>query len=409
MSASLKANGFQDVSLIDLRELSSWREYSERLQSLKPDFIGVTSNSIDRQFVFEAVNIAKQVLPTAKVVVGGPDVVVAKSLYMDNNNIDHVVYGEGEISFLKLVKGEVAPKLVIGEKPDLDTLPFPDYDLFNLKNELALHMIPGMASPSMSITNSRGCPFKCTFCQPTESKLYGKVRVRGAERTVQEIKLLQSKYGIKSISFVDDCLLSYPKWVEDFSNCLIKNGVQLEWMILGRTNSVGLNERTLSLASKAGLYCVMFGVESGSDRVLEFLNKRTKVEDAYKANEICKRFGIKFWMNMIVGLPTETEEEMWMTKKLIEDLQPFHVAPNIYAPVPGTYLYDYCVSNDLVLPSSKFRRDLDAENIKGVNYTVARQVVDYALQFSGNRFYPARAHHSLVGKAKRLVRRFLHD
>jgi len=386
LSASLKAKGVEDVSLLDLRRIGSVEEFETKLKRADPDYLCLTCNSIERDTISTVLSSSREVCPKCRTIVGGPDTVVALDLYREDPRVDYIVVGEGDLTLPELVLNSPDEKVHIGQRADLNSLPMPDYELFDLSKELQLEMIPGMKIPSLGIMVSRGCPFNCTFCQPTEELLFGRPRLMTVEKAVSEVKVLLKRHHLRSITFLDDCLLSYPTWIEAFSNALLREQIDLQWALQGRTNSTGLNGKTLALAKEAGLYCIMFGAESGSDRVLTFINKGTKVDDSYTAKKLCDRHNIKFWMNIVLGFPTETEAEMLETKMLIETLEPFHVSPNIYAPVPGTYLHTYCKELGLLEEEGSLRRDLYAESVRGINYDLARAIYRFALKYSGKRF-----------------------
>ena len=133
----------------------------------------------------------------------------------------------------------------------------------------------------------------------------------------------------------------------------------------------------------AGLRGYFIGFESGSDRVLRFLRKGTTREINLKAAEVCKKYGIKVWANYMLGLPTETREEVIETISMLKEIDPDYYSPAFYTPHPGSDLYDYCMENDLSLITShdQYRRNPTEVKIKGQDY----EFLKWALKESQRR------------------------
>jgi radical SAM superfamily enzyme YgiQ (UPF0313 family) len=133
----------------------------------------------------------------------------------------------------------------------------------------------------------------------------------------------------------------------------------------------------VALMKEAGLSLLFIGFESGNQRVLNFLRKGTKVEDNYRAAEICRKYGIKIWANYMMGIPTETKEEVMDTVRMIQAIKPDHYSPAFFTPHPGSDLFSYCEEHGLSLIQShdSYRRNPTEGKIKGIDYEFLRKVL----------------------------------
>jgi len=188
---------------------------------------------------------------------------------------------------------------------------------------------------------SRGCPYKCAFCQPTLERIFGKkVRQRSVNNVLEEIEDIINQYKIKHISIHDEILTLNKKWVLDFCKEMEARKFDIQWSAQTRVDT--LDEEIAEAMSSAGCICLFFGFESGSQRILNLLRKGIKLEQSIRAAKICKKYGMIMWANFILGIPTETDEELKQTYLLSKRIKPEIPAPNIFTPIPGTELYRYC-------------------------------------------------------------------
>ncbi|MGB0638381.1 MAG: B12-binding domain-containing radical SAM protein [Myxococcota bacterium] len=224
---------------------------------------------------------------------------------------------------------------------DLDTLPFPardlyDYDAFRAHGGWEFGML-----------SSRGCPFKCTFCQPTLNMIFGHMRKRGPENVAAEMAELAEHYNPPILYFKDDTLSANGmKWFDRFRAALAERDVKLQWKCNTRVDKVG--PRILDAMQEAGCVEVVFGVESGSQRILDFYKKGIEVEDTIRAFDLCRERGIRAGANVILGAPMETSEEMEQTYQLMERIQPDHFWVFFATALPGKDLTKYVVEHNLL-------------------------------------------------------------
>lgn len=385
LSACLKEEGYR-VRLIDLRQLSGWSEFEKVVQKENAEIVGISMMSVDFNPGMKAAEIIKRNNPKTKVVVGGPHPTLATNEFLKSKVIDHVVVGEGEISFPDLVKkirmGIKTLKVVYGVKPDLDKIPFADREIFGA---FEVPIVPELPVPFVSIIAGRGCLYNCSFCKPAEDRLFGKpVRRRSVKNVIEELKILREKYRFRSLMIHDDCLTEDRDWVSKFCEEYKKEGFKQPFVCQSRADIICRNEDMVKLMSEAGLYMYLIGFESGNQRVLNFIRKGTTVGQNLKATEICRRYGIRVWANYMLGLPTETKEEVVDTVKMIQKIKPDYFSPAFYTPHPGSDLYDYCQREKLSLIKNhdQYRRDPGGEKIKGQDYQFLRKALAESLKIS---------------------------
>lgn len=240
---------------------------------------------------------------------------------------DSIVVGPGELAILDLVAD--MPKL----KPcyshsigDLDSLPAPAYDLVELKSyDRKIEY-----KRSLTILTSRGCPFSCAFC--TISNLYKTVKYRSPEAVVAEIKAIIDTYGIRSFNFQDDTFLINKPRTHRLLTLLEPLGISFKCH--GR---VGLDtmEDYVRL-QKAGCKQICWGIESGSQFILDQMNKNATVTQSKEAIAWAKKLGMSDRIFLVVGFPGECEKTLDDTKRFIEEVDPSQYFVSTFQPYPGT-------------------------------------------------------------------------
>lgn len=383
LSAAAKADGFE-VDLIDLRALSSWDHFRKVLAERNPDVVGVTMMSVDYNPARQTVAIAKEFNPEIITVIGGPHVTIALEDSLRIPHVDYLVTGEGEVTFPKLLRliegGDPPPNRVLrGETPDLDAIPFADRDLFLDEwrkwgydlDSPEVPFVPELPPPFVTVIAGRGCLYNCAFCKPGEDYLFGKrTRRRSVPNVIAELEMLQEQHHFASLMFHDDCLTEDREWVIEFTEKYRMRGFTQPFFCQTRADILVKHEDMVARMAEAGLRGYFIGFESGNDRVLKFIRKGTSAEQNRQAARVCRKYGISIWANYMMGLPTETKEEVMDTVRLMKEIDPDYYSPAFFTPHPGTDLYDYVVERGLsrITDYDSYRRNPTEPKIKGQDY-----------------------------------------
>jgi len=371
ISAILKGEG-HELSYIDCRKLKDWGEFSSTIAAIDFELVLISVATVDFDASRKIASVIKKKSPDLKIMVGGPHPTLMTDQTMLVKEFDYVFTHEAEVTLPRLLREYPhLPRLTRGEMPmDLDALPYVD-------RQLAPHgetpWFSGLEKPYFSLTASRGCLYKCTFCQPAERAVFGdKVRKRSVDNILDEVEYLSREFGMQSFMIHDDCFTQYYSWVEEF--CAKKNqrGLMQPFVCQSRADIICSRPDIMQKLVDAGLRWVLIGFESGSDRVLDLMKKGTTVEENLAAGRICKKLGIKILANYMFGLPTETKDEMKQTVRMMREISPDIYSPAVFTPAPGSDLYEYCLEHNLILINSSegYRRNADSgAKIRGVDYS----------------------------------------
>lgn len=411
ISAVLKKHNHR-VSLVDLRTLASWDAFASVVSRSPADIFGIAMMSVDFNIVNKCANIIKEVNKRNIVVVGGPHPSISPEAVMENDNIDYVFCGEGELGFLDLINdlssGKPSNRLIYGRRPDLETLPFVDRELFPTLED---PFVGFLKAPFITIIAGRGCIYNCSYCQPAERNIFGdKVRRRSVSNVIAELKELHRRFSFNSFMFHDDCLTEDRVWVEQFCLEYMKSGLGKDFVCQSRPDLICKNEKMFKLLKVAGLKLAIVGFESGSQRVLSFLKKGTTVAQNYSAARICHKLKVKIWANYMLGLPGETKEEQRQTVDMIKKIKPYHCSPAYYTPHPGSRLYDYCQEHNLSLieKPEDYRRSTYAPKIKGIDYDYLKELLYESISYGedAQKTEPERSRFKMLFAQMRNICRF---
>lgn len=334
----------------------------------EPDVIGITCMTPMYEDTIEIAKFAKLHFHKAIVVVGGAHATIMPETFYSPfdyekqlSPIDFVVIGEGEKTMEHILsEGDVSKIDGIAlwdyhnhvlhyncpqEPLDVGLIPFPARDLVCRSY---------FEKGSTAIMASRGCPFNCSFCQPTLRKIFGsKVRRRYALNVLEEMFHCHKKFDIHHFEFFDDTFTSDKTWVQEFAGLKKNtfNGVKMSFEILTRVDMVDYD--SLKTLKEAGLNRISFGVESGSQEILNTLCKGITIEQTKEAFEICHKLKIRTHALFMIGSPHETRETIAASKKLLKEIKPDTMFVSITTPLPETYLYDQCIKDNTMLCSWK--------------------------------------------------------
>jgi len=350
------------VSIIDaFAEALDISSLEDRIKKSAPDLIGITGMTPVIDNAFRTLRICRKY--AKYIVIGGPHVSVAgRNIFKQCPDTDFAIQGEGEIAFPWLVDTidgnkdiTIVPGLITRdfENPpaqfitDLDSLPFPARQL--LPNERYRYILSRGNVTTMF--TSRGCPYHCVFC---DKAVFGsKWRGRSASNVIDEIEQVVKGFKIKSIVFYDDLFTLKKERVKEICQGILDRGLDIEWKCEGRVNLV--DEEVLGLMKKSGCSMIAYGVESGNQKGLDYLNKGTNIEQIRRAFELTRKAGIKPMAYFILGIPVETYEDEFKTIEFAKEIRPAYAQFSVLSPTPGTRLYSDAVEMG-------WYREVDAQN-----------------------------------------------
>ena len=374
VGASAKAAGY-DVNLIDLRTLTGWEEFEAKIKADPADVYGISISQADCKPGDEVIKKIKATVLNANIIVGGLHPTVFPFEYAHKGVT--IVVGEGEVTFvdmLKLVESKsILPAVIRGVKPILDSIPWVDRNLFDYERELECLFSNDQPGPTVTMLAGRGCPMKCTHCQPAENMVFGSpYRLRSPQNVIDELLYLYDKHHFKNVLFWDDTFAINKKWIMEFCDLYESQKFGATISACNRADIICNNEPMIKRMAEVGVNWFVVGMETGSQRLLDFIKKGTTVEQNKEAVRISRKYGIKTYATIMYGLPTETREDSLATCKMIEEANPEYTQVFWFLPIPGTEIYKYCVENDLILPGvldrTIARTATFIPNLKNIDY-----------------------------------------
>jgi anaerobic magnesium-protoporphyrin IX monomethyl ester cyclase len=361
-AAVVREQGHQ-VSLFDTLFAYGPEEVILPLQQLSPDFFVIYDDGFNyltkmcltnmREAAFEMMKFAKQ--KGCTVIVSSSDATDHFEQYLEEG-ADFVILGEAEQTLAELISAitkqqtsfMTIPGLAFRQQDaviktikravmkELDELPFPAWDLVDLEpyRKMWLHH-RGYFSLNMATT--RGCPFKCNWCA---KPIYGnRYNTRSPENVVAELKMLKYKYQFDHIWFCDDIFGLKPGWMHEFADLVEKEQLQFSFKIQARADLL-LQEDHIKDLARAGCSNIWMGAESGSQKILDAMDKGTTIEQIYKATKLLKKNNIHPSFFIQFGYPGETKDDIEKTIRMINELLPYEIGISVSYPLPGTVFHE---------------------------------------------------------------------
>lgn len=299
----------------------------------------------------------KEAFSEVPVVMGGAFASISPDTVLGETGADWVIAGEAEEAMVELaaaIEGSAETSSIknlvfidhggtVQTNPrravtkDLDSIALPARDLV----EYDVYMKNGMHEYSMVTT--RGCPFHCTYCKPATDIIFGGgIRFRGVEEVAREVIELARLRGSSRIPlfFQDDTITMHPtRWFLRMGELLDQAGVKLVWHCNSRVDTV--TEDKIAAMAAVGCHCISFGVESGSQRILDWYKKGTTLKQAEDAFGWCHQYGIEATANLMIGFPLETNEDLEATYGLLKRIKPDDICVYFSTAIPGQHMYEW--------------------------------------------------------------------
>jgi anaerobic magnesium-protoporphyrin IX monomethyl ester cyclase len=351
ISAFLEKNGIAiDVFDTTFSSVPSLESY---LASHRPRVVGMYVNLMTKLNILKIISFIRQNIPGTSIVLGGPEVRYSAENFL-RHGADVIVIGEGEETML-----EITQCLLAGKRPskqikgiaflendtfyesaereklrDLDMLPVPSRHKIDLNVYLdSWKRVHGTST--VSISTMRGCPYTCKWCSRA---VYGlSYRRRSPDKVVQEIKCLVETYSPDSFWFVDDVFTISHKWLNAFRDELTTTGISIRYECITRADR--MNEEVILALKETGCFRVWIGAESGSQKVIDLMDRRVDVTYVRDMIRLARKHGIEAGTFIMLGYPGETEQDIEETITHLKESDPDHFTITVAYPIKGTELF----------------------------------------------------------------------
>jgi len=326
-----------------------WQEIKDTLLMFKPDIVGISVMTCKYGSASKVSILCKEFNPIMKVIWGGAHPTIQANAVLENDFVDFVIRGEGELAMVELccalVKGDNTFNKIknLSYKKDGDIVHMPLRDLISNIDELLppakdLSLYPNIYSSSNmgEIITLRGCPFECAFCGA--QNIWGrKVRFMSLGKIIKEITDICKNYNTKEFWFWDDTFTLNRRRTLELCQKLIDERLNISWGCTTRVDMV--DDDLLKRMKMAGCNLIEFGIETGSERMLKLIKKNISLEQIMEAVKLVRKHKIDLKTFFMIGFPEETKEDIEQTKHLIKKLNARGVVLSVFTPYPGTELY----------------------------------------------------------------------
>lgn len=361
-AAVMRQAGY-NISLFDTALIESPEKLSSVIEKEKPDYLVIYDDGFNyltkmcltnmREAAFRMAEFAKG--KGLKVVASSSDAADHYEKYLDHG-VDFVIIGEGEITLKELLKaldedvidyngidglsfkkdGEIIRTSTRQIVKELDSFPMPAWDLVDVDSYKTIWM-ENHGYFSLNIATTRGCPFKCNWCA---KPIYGnRYNSRSPQKVADEIEFLINKYGVHHFWMCDDIFGLKPGWVQEFRNVVNSKGLKFKYKIQSRVDLL-LQEDTIAALAESGAETVWVGAESGSQKILDAMDKGTTVEQIYKATSLLKKNKIRPAFFLQFGYLGEEKIDIEKTINMVLELMPEEIGISVSYPLPGTKFYE---------------------------------------------------------------------
>ncbi len=431
--AALNKQGIE-VCFVDMHvDKLSLKDLAKKIKVLHPQVIGLSCVTDSYYSAIDCARVSKEILPESLVVAGGPHVSMAVEDTLSHvPQIDVIVRGEGEETFLELIQRHekkesfdsiqgisyrVDDEIINNPSrswiEDLDSIPFPAREITpKFKNRIYSQYTYNERYPGSKDVNlatvifitSRGCPYNCIFC--SSCKFWGKkYRVRSPENVIKELEFISHEYGVKKIEFSDDDFAINKKRAKQICQLMIDRKIDIKWNTHIRVDNV--NKELLSLMKEAGCYYVSYGVESGSQKILDkVIEKRITLDQVRDVTRWCRELGIKRHANFMISFPEETIEDAQKTMDFMKELGG-KINLGVSFILPGTRLEKVAKEKKLLPKDFSWSKKYDYKYsfpsmVQAAPYFVEILPWKYIQNFVFN--WASQQHYSFFGHIKRALK-----
>lgn len=334
---------------------STMQDLEKYLIDYKPDVLAIYVNLMTKINVLKIIGFTKSKLSECQVILGGPEIRYNAKEFLEFG-ADFLVIGEGEETTFELIKtladkkydhlsnifgiafkdknGEINFTPERNKLKDIDSLPFPD----RYKIDLNLYLKSwkkAHGENAISISTMRGCPYTCKWCSRA---VYGlSYRRRSPQNVCDEIELIQKEYNPDSLWFVDDVFTISHNWLNEFNNILKQRDLKIKYECITRADR--MNEDVIKNLKESGCFRVWIGAESGSQKVIDLMDRRVDVNQVREMIKLTQNYGIQAGTFIMLGYPGETENDIEETIKHLKEADPQMFTITIAYPIRGTELF----------------------------------------------------------------------
>jgi anaerobic magnesium-protoporphyrin IX monomethyl ester cyclase len=342
---------------------ANFDDIKKTIKNFDPDVVAITSPTPAIRYVYKIVEMAKQVKKDAYIVLGGihPTVMMHRTM-QECELIDFIVVGEGEETFYQLIKslndkkmahhqinglcfridGKIISTPHRGLIPDLNTIPFPARDLYDLELYRSAPTKKVSDENATPILTSRGCTYNCIHC-PSRTIWGRSIRYRSPDNVIQEIEQCVNEFGLREFNFFDDTFTINKKRVIEICEKILQRKMDIVWICFARANAI--DDQLVNIMKKAGCRKISFGLESGDQHILDLMRKKINLADSRKAVQTVIKAGIPVHGSFMIGNVGETEKSIKESIKFAKSLNLDNATFFITTPFPGTDLYE--IAKDL--------------------------------------------------------------
>ncbi|OHA48796.1 MAG: hypothetical protein A2W59_02100 [Candidatus Terrybacteria bacterium RIFCSPHIGHO2_02_41_19] len=409
LAAYLKSKIACDIKIMDSEaESMGYKEVEEEIKEYSPDLVGITTLTPPMKHVIKITQITKKINPKCKVALGGVHPTAFPEMTLKETGADFAVMGEGEITLYEIVKsmsdnsiktediGGICWKKengnIIKNKSreyieNLDELPFPERGLFDLNKYYSAPTKKVSDEPMATpILTSRGCAFKCVHC--ISNLLWSRrVRFRSSDNVVKEIEEIVNKYNIREFNILDDTFTLKKDRLMEICRKIIEKNLKIFWICFSRVNTI--DEEMADIMYKAGCRKISFGLESGSQKILDLMNKNATVEMGRRAVEAIRKHKIEAHASFMFGNIGETKETIRETINFAKELDIDNATFFITSPLPGTHLYEVAKEKGYINADTKWEEFAPLTNTEPilVQDNVSKEELVYWQKRAFREFY----------------------